>query len=57
MACPCCTYNKIKTVGPKGPIVVTRDVDKAIECMNGCAKEADIVDSKPDDDTLIVANS
>ena len=64
MARPCYTYNKMKIPGPKGPTTVTGDIDKAIECENGCAEEADAVIAaeeleklslkiNPDDDTLL----
>jgi hypothetical protein len=33
----------MKIPGPKGLIIVMGDIDKAIECENGCAEEADVV--------------
>ena len=64
MARPCYTYSKMKILGPKGPITVSGDIDKAIECENGCTEEADTVIAaeelekmslkvNPDDDTLL----
>jgi hypothetical protein len=43
MARPCYTYNRMKIPGPNGVIDVLGDIEKAIECEDDSADQAECV--------------